>query len=528
MKKNSFLKGAFIATMGIVITKIIGILYVIPFYQIIGEKGGALYGYAYNIYNIFINISSAGIPLAISKLTSEYNALGLLKAKMEAFRIGKRIALFLSIISFIILFFFAPFISNIIMGNIIGGNTKEDITFVIRVISTAILIVPILSVYRGFFQGHKYIKPTSVSQVVEQIVRVMIILVGSYLAYKVFKLSLAESVGIAVFGATIGALVSYFYLLTKYRKNKNVFLKGSNEKIISGKEILKLILLYSLPLILIDVFKTLYNSVDTMMLIRILVNRMGYLVGDAESIISILSTWGNKLNMIITSIGTGIIVSLIPHLSEDYIKQDTKKINSDINKTFSVLLLCILPMTVGLSFLSKPVWILFYGYNELGFNTFAYYVYLALFISLFSTAITIIQLLKEYKMVILLLILGLLCKIGLNIPLIYLFNNLHLPAHYGSITASIIGYVVPLVASIIHIKRSFKIHFHDILNNLVHILVGVLLMVGVISLMSLFLPIYSLQRSMNILIIIGYIIVGGCVYLGYLYKMGIITKVFNK
>ena len=75
LKKSGFIEGAFIATTCIIITKIIGVLYVIPFYNIIGEQGGTLYGYAYNIYNIFLIISSAGIPLAISKLTSEIKSL---------------------------------------------------------------------------------------------------------------------------------------------------------------------------------------------------------------------------------------------------------------------------------------------------------------------------------------------------------------------------------------------------------------------------------------------------------------------
>ena len=65
MKKNGFMEGAIIATIAIIISKVLGVLYVIPFYKIIGEQGGALYGYAYNIYNIFLIISSAGIPLAI-------------------------------------------------------------------------------------------------------------------------------------------------------------------------------------------------------------------------------------------------------------------------------------------------------------------------------------------------------------------------------------------------------------------------------------------------------------------------------
>ena len=104
MKKNNFVQGAFVATLGIVITKILGILYVIPFYSIIGEKGGALYGYAYSIYLVFMAISSAGIPLAISKLISEYQTLGYYDAKQRAFKIGKQISITLGIICFIILF----------------------------------------------------------------------------------------------------------------------------------------------------------------------------------------------------------------------------------------------------------------------------------------------------------------------------------------------------------------------------------------------------------------------------------------
>ena len=74
MKKDSFEKGAFVATICIFITKILGVLYVIPFYMIITTKGSALYSYAYNVYAIFLAISTAGIPLALSKITSEFDA----------------------------------------------------------------------------------------------------------------------------------------------------------------------------------------------------------------------------------------------------------------------------------------------------------------------------------------------------------------------------------------------------------------------------------------------------------------------
>ena len=213
LKKNSFMQGAFVATLGIVICKILGILYVIPFHAILVEQGCALYGYAYILYNIFLCISLAGIPLAMSKIISEYYTLGYFKTKERAFKLGKRLLFMMGLVCFIVLFVFADQIGYMIIGNITGGNSKEDVAFVIRLISTAILIIPILSVSRGYFQGHKFITPTSISQIIEQVVRVTIIVFGSFLMYRVFHLSLKLTVGCAVFAATVGGIASYAYFL---------------------------------------------------------------------------------------------------------------------------------------------------------------------------------------------------------------------------------------------------------------------------------------------------------------------------
>ena len=225
LKKSTYMQGAVVATLGIVLSKILGIIYVIPFHAIIGEQGGALYGYAYNIYSIFLGISTAGIPLAISKIISEYDTLGYFKSKEKAFKIAKRILSVLGIICFLILFIFAKEIAVWIIGDITGGNSIEDIAFVIRVIATSVLVVPILSVYRGYLQGHTYMTPTSVSQVLEQIVRVSIIIVGSYLVLKVFHLPLKYGVAVALAGATIGSIVSYLYLKHQVKINKSDLVK---------------------------------------------------------------------------------------------------------------------------------------------------------------------------------------------------------------------------------------------------------------------------------------------------------------
>ena len=135
------MEGTVIATFVIVLVKILGMLYVIPFYKIVGSQGGALYSYAYNIYLIFLGISSAGLPSAVSKIISEYNTLDYNDAKVRAYKIARNIISFISVITFVVLFVFAEEIGHLIIGNMTGGNTVEDVAFVIRCISPSVLFV---------------------------------------------------------------------------------------------------------------------------------------------------------------------------------------------------------------------------------------------------------------------------------------------------------------------------------------------------------------------------------------------------
>ena len=117
MKKSSFINGALIATVGIVVTKFLGILYVIPFYAIIGESSIALYGYAYTIYNLFLSLSTVGIPPAMSKLISEYNTLEYYDTKQRAYKLGKTLLIALGILLFIITFLYGKLLSTTFLHN---------------------------------------------------------------------------------------------------------------------------------------------------------------------------------------------------------------------------------------------------------------------------------------------------------------------------------------------------------------------------------------------------------------------------
>lgn len=529
MKKNNFVQGAFVATLGIVITKILGILYVIPFYSIIGEKGGALYGYAYSIYLVFMAISSAGIPLAISKIISEYQTLGYYDAKQRAFKMGKQIAITLGLICFVILFIFAPELADAILGDLKGGNTIEDVTYVIRVISTAIIVVPILSIYRGYFEGHKFITPTAISQVFEQIMRVAVIVIGSFLTLKVFNLSLTTAVGVAVFGATVGSLASYFYLIEKRYKNKQKFEEKElnvKEPKITNKEIFRKIAIYAFPLIMIDIFKSLYSMVDTVTVVKAL----GPIYGTktAESIMSILSTWGAKFNMIIISIATGMIVSLTPNLTAASVVGNTKDVHKKINQSFQMLTFMIIPMTVGLSFLAKPVYTIFYGASKFGPSVLTFYIFVALITALFTTAITITQVLKYYKVVFISLFSGLVLKSLINVSLINQLYHLGLPAYYGSILASILGYTLSLLICLVALNRKCGVNYEETIKQVINTLCGTVLMIVGLFLVKFIVPIATENRFLNIPIVIIYTIIGAAIYFFYMYKTKSIEKVFGK
>lgn len=528
--KSGFVKGAFIATFGIVLTKILGILYVIPFHAIIGESGGALYGYAYTIYVLFMSLSSAGIPLAISKIVSEYQTLGYYHAKKRAFVIGKKIALLLGFICFLLLLLFAPWIAEAVLGDLTGGNTIEDVTFVIRVIGTAILVVPVLSIYRGYFEGHRFMEAPSFSQVLEQFVRVLVIVLGSFMAVRVFNLSITTAVGIAVFGATAGAIFSYLYLVYKKQKNKAKFnekIRDVNEPIITDKQIFKKIVIYAIPFIMIDVFKSLYNYIDMVTVVEGLVQYANFSVVDAEVIMSMLSTWSNKFNMILLAISTGIIVSLIPNLTQSIVKKDQEDINKKVNQSLSILLFFTIPMTLGISFLSNYIWTVFYGESQYGPSVLAYFIFVGFMIGLFTSTISIVQVLKDYKTVIISLAIGVVLKLFLNDNLIIAFYQMGLPAYYGVITASILGYFVSFLICIIRLKLKFKLNYEDMTKNIIDIICGSLLMLMVLFLVRLILP--SVEcRMMSLFYICIYVILGGALYFVYMWNTKSMKRIFGE
>lgn len=514
MKKDSFMKGALVATLCIVFSKILGIIYVIPFHAIIGMNGRTLYAYAYNMYQLFLNFSTVGIPLAISKMVSEYNVLGYHDAKKRTYKIAVKITVIVASILTIVLFVFAHVIAKTIIGDLKGGNSVADITFVLRVAASALLIVTILSNLRGYLQGHKYITAPSISQVIEQFIRVIVVVFGSYVAIKLWGTK--EAVGVAMSGATIGAIVAFVYLEIKMKKLRNSekeFKITKEEKELNNKTLFKKLVIYTIPFVVVSIAISLYNSIDVLTIVKPLVKYGHFKVQNAEMILSVISTWGAKLNSIVTSIAAGMVIAVLPNVTSDYVKKDMKSVENKINNTLQIILFFVIPMVAGLSFLAEPVWNIFYDGNRLCINVFRYSICTSLFYSLFLNVYTIMQSVDRQKFANKTIVVGLIIKIILNIPLIILFSKVSLiPAYYGSVSATILAYVIPITMCLVHLNKNLNINLKSTFTSLIKIVLSTLGMIVTLLVLKSIIPLGG-TKLYSLIIIAIYSTLGIIVYM---------------
>ena len=501
MKKDSFIGGALVATLGIIIVKIIGVIYVIPFNAMIGTKGGALYGYGYNVYALFLSASSAGFPFAVSKLTSEYLALDDKKKVSQVYKVSRNIIFILSIIMFLLLFGLSPLIAKLIAVSGTGGNTVGDITFILRVVSFAILIIPFLSVTRGFLQGHKIITPGSVSQIIEQLVRVTVILLGCYLALKVFSIGLTNAVAISVFAAFIGGMCALIYLQYKLHKSRLLVKSKDNENKIDYKVIIKRLFIYAIPYVIISIICNLYETTDMIIVQRTMSDILHIDVVTTEAVSSVFTIWGGKFNSIILALIIGLNTSLTPNVVASFTKGNMKDVNSKINKSLEYVLFIIVPLTIFISIFAKQLWTMFYGVNEIGPSVYKYFVFYALFGGLFTILVNVLQSLSKYKEVIISIFIGLIFNLLFDAPFVLLFNRIGLVPAGGAVVCGIIGYTLSITYALVILNNRYQISVKKTFNKLKSFIPSWIIFVVILLVIKKFIPEDLNGRFMQMIIL---------------------------
>ncbi len=526
LKKNTFIQGTLITSIILIIIKILGALYVIPFYKIIGSNGGTLYSYAYNIYNLFLNISTAGIPVAIAMIISEYLALNMDDAKERAYKIGKKIILVLSLVSFLIVFLGADVIAKFIISDVSGGNPVSDIAYVIRAMSFCLIIIPFLSALRGYLQGHKYVVPTSYSQLIEQVVRIFVVIFGSYLVINVFKKPVNVGVAVSLLGAFIGGLAAYIYLSIKVKNNKSEFPVSEKKDAVSNKVIAKKILSYCIPLIIISVVDNLYTIVDVKLIIKGL-NMVGYSAIESEMMSGIVSTWAPKICTIIVAIAIALTTNIIPHVTSSFIKKDMKEVNRRFNQAISTMLLITIPMALMLLLLSNEGYFIFYGKSNYGPLILKVSAISHVFFGIWSVINTCLQSMRKFKVVYINSVAGLVANAILDIPLILLFDKIGLPAYIATIVSTCIGYFISITIALVYLKKNMNFSYKISIETIKKMILPITCLFVPILLSKIFIKYdYSYMTSFVSLFIHG--MYGVIIYLVISYKNGLLVDTLGR
>lgn len=489
MRKNGFVEGAVISYAAIIITKLLGAFYNIPFYSIIGERGSIIYSFAYSIYTLFLDISTSGIPVAISIVLSEYAAKEMYRSKERAYTLGWRVVLGIAAVACVFLMIFAPQVAGYYIGDMTDGVTVEEVAPAIRSIACCLLIVPFLSMRRGYLQGHKCVAVSSTSQVIEQFIRIVVVLAGAYVAIHVLDLGTTKGVCVALFGAFFGAAAAFLYLKCKERNSKELFYLDAPAEAEPDKDsvILKKLFTYCSVITIVAVASGVYNLVD-MKLLLVGLEKLNYSDENAQLIAGLASTWIPKICMIVTALAMGMTNSIAPHVAENYASGNLEKVNHNMNQAISTIFAVATPIACGMIIFARPVFNIFYGESEFGSKMLQWSLVLNVFASIVSVISMGMQSMNMGKAVCLTTLLGIAVNTFFDLPLIYLFDFIGIPAYLGATASSILGEFVTLVVLLVILKRKLGFHYSPSARVLVKTLYTVAIMAAVVIGLCIVMP----------------------------------------
>ena len=372
MSKKSFIQGAAVLAVAGLLVKILGAIFRIPLGNMIGAVGMAYYQPAYYIYNLFLVLATSGIPVAISRMVSERISCGQFYEADRVFKISRTLMLTIGCCSFVAVFFGAELFAEL--------SNVPNAALAVKAISPALILVPFMASYRGYFQGMQEMTPTAVSQFVEQFFRVA---VGLTLAYTLFhSMMKAMQAGGSAFtpeeagaagatvGAAAGAVGGLLVMLIVYYKNKGkIQQRIKNErkehhiKRESGKSILKQIVVIAIPITIGAAVMPIVNIID----VAVVTNRLlasGWEQTVAEDMYGQLSSFCGALINFPQVMTQAVAMSLVPLVAAAFKQKDMPFLRENVESGVRMAVIMGMPCAVGLFTLAEPILLLLYGSEQ--------------------------------------------------------------------------------------------------------------------------------------------------------------------
>lgn len=267
--------------------------------------------------------------------------------------------------------------------------------------------------------------------------------------------------------------------------------------------------------------------VDSFTVIKTM-DKLGYDIAISEKVFGVLSTWASKLNMIVASVSLGLVTSLIPNISGSVAKKDYKEVNCKINQSFQSLLFIVLPMAFGISFLARPVWTVFYGFDQISVDIFRFYILQSIIYCVYTVSLNLAQAMGKTKIALGGLFFSFIFKIVFNSPAMYLLKNIGIEAYYSPIIVNIIAQGTATICILFILKSQYKFNYRLCVKNVFKTIICLMIMLLTLSLLKVVIPLDTTNRMISILVIIIYAIFGMLVYYVVSKKMRLINVVLGQ
>ncbi len=420
VSKKHFLYGAFILSIAAILSKLLSLLYRIPFQRIAGDEGLAMYQVVYPLYSTLLILVVSGVPIVLSKMVSEQAVVGNVAEEKRIVRLTFGFISFIGFLAFILLFFGAEQLAS--------WTGLPEVTPAIKAISFALFIVPIVAVLRGFFYGHQLMVQSGTSQVIEQFFRVITIILFAFLLVK-GGFGLNEVVAGATFGTVVGAVFGAVYLIYHYgsfqRRRHTVTMNVTRTEPtlesspISGSELFKTIVVFTFAVSISSLMIPLFGLADSFTVVNLLIA--------AEESVQAAKDWfgyysrGLPFVQATTMFASALALSIVPKIAAEGRVQNNDEIKRSAHLSIKVTALMGLPAGVGLALLADDLNLILFGDRQ---GSFAIAM-LSLSSILLTFAITTSAILqgmgKVYQPAVYLLV-ALVSKLILNVVLVPLYN----------------------------------------------------------------------------------------------------------
>lgn len=497
-QQETMVRGMAWLTAGNFISRLLGIIYVIPWFIWMGEhrfEANALFNMGYQVYATFLLISTVGLPTAMAKQIAKYNALDRQDVSYYLVREFFKLMLVLGLVFAGFMYLFSPILADM-------SGSKELLTPVMYSLVPPILIFPAMSIMRGFFQGHNNMKPYAISQIAEQIARVIWIWGATFFIMKMGSGDYLKAVVQSTFGAFVGMIASIAVLIFALQKGsyiRRVLKKPDSVISIDLKALIIETIKEAIPLIVIGSAIQLYQFVDQITFVNFMETITSYTNKELLVDYSYMISNPSKITMVIIGVAGSIGSVAIPMITESFVKKDIKGTSNLITDNIRMLSIVIIPAIVGTIIMAKPLYVVFYGASEsAAIGLFRANLLLILFQGLYTLFGVVIQGVFENRKGIIFFLTGLAVKIIIHFPFIYLFHA------YGPLLSTAFGLFVSNALIFRRVDKVIGINKIAVKKNVVGIsilslMMGLVVFVLEIGLSQLLPPVGRIASLLHLL-----------------------------